>query len=266
MDKSLALLQASWRAAKSYRLRLAISIAALALSVLPMWYVAGALQPVMASKIRGQGTEYTSFLVVGMIVFSLLQVSINALPNSVAGGIANGSLEALLATKIRMPSLFVGLFAYDLSWALMRAAVILATAALLGAHIAWWNALSALPILMLILLAYFPFALLGTASILAFRTAGPFPQAVLVTSGLLGGAYFPTNVIPDLVKNVSKFIPLTYGLRALRSVLLDGNSLANVSSDIAAVAGMAMVLTAVSLIVLMETLRRVRRGGGLSQY
>ena len=128
------------------------------------------------------------------------------------------------------------------------------------------NALAALPILVLIILAYFPFALLGTASVLAFRTAGPFPQIILVTSGLLGGAYFPTTVIPDLIKNVSKFIPLTYGLRAFRSVLLDGNSLSNVSSDIAAVLGMTLLLFAVSLVVLMETLRRVRRGGGLSQY
>jgi ABC-2 type transport system permease protein len=266
MDKIGALLLAAWRAAKSYRLRLAISIAALVVSVLPMWYVAGALQPLMANKIRGQGTEYTSFLIVGMIVFGLLQVSINALPNAVSGGISNGSLEALLATKVRMPSLFLGLFAYDLTWALVRSVVILTTAVVLGAHITLSNALAALPILVLIVLAYFPIALLSTASVLAFRTAGPLPQAVLVVSGLLGGAYFPTTVIPDLIRHVSKYVPLTYGLRALRSVLLDGNSLSNVSSDIAAVAGMTMLLFAGSLIVLMETLRRVRRGGGLSQY
>ena len=137
MDKSLALLHAAWRAAKSYRFRLAMSIGALALSVLPMWYVAGALQPLMANKIRGQGTEYTSFLIIGAIVFSLLQVSINALPNAVSGGIANGSLEAMLATRVRIPSLFVGLFAYDLSWALVRSTVMLVTAAALGARFAW---------------------------------------------------------------------------------------------------------------------------------
>jgi ABC-2 type transport system permease protein len=266
MDKVGALLLASWRAARSYRLRLAMSIGALAISVLPMWYAASALQGLMADKIRGEGSQYPPFLIVGMIVYGLLMVMVNALPNALSGGIANGSLEALLATKIKTPELLLGMFSYDLCWALLRALVILVTAALLGARFAWDHALAAIPVLVLILLAYVPFGLMAAASVLAFRTAGPFPQIVLILSGLLGGAYFPTKVIPDMVQYVSKVVPLTYGLRSLRAVLLDGQSLVSVSRDITILIGMTLLLFATAILVLDVTLRHVRRGGGLSQY
>ena len=267
MDKVQALLLSQWRAAKSYRLRLSLSIAALAVSVLPAWYAASALQGLMGDKIRGEGTQYPAFLIVGMVVYSLLTVTVNALPTAISGGIANGSLEALLSTKVKIPSLFVGLFSYDLLWSLLRATIIVATGIMLGARFAGGlHALLAVGILGLTILAYFPFALLASASVLAFRTAGPLPQVVMVLSGIFGGVYFPTTVIPDLVRVASKFVPLSYGLRALRAVAFEGKSLAFVSNDIATLLAMTMLFFAVALVVLAATLRHVRHGGGLSQY
>ena len=121
-------------------------------------------------------------------------------------------------------------------------------------------------ILMLIILAYLPFGLLAAALQLAFRTAGPLPSAVLIASSLLGGVYYPTQVIPSWIQRVSEAVPLTYGLRALRETLLEGASFRAVMPDVATLVGFVLLLTALSLFALSEALHYARRSGTLAQY
>ena len=42
---------------------------------------------------------------------------------------------------------------------------------------------------------------------------------------LLGGVYYSTSVIPEVVRPLASVVPLTYGLRALRRTLLSGEPL-----------------------------------------
>ena len=266
MRKAMALLSASWRAARSYRLRLIVSIVALSVVIVPVWFIANGLQQFMGAKIHGEGSQYFGFVLVGMLVFSLLSATVTSLPNAISGGIANGSLEALLTTPVRMPELLLGLGSFDLSWSLLRGLVVLLTGAMLGARFAWTNVPLALGILLLIIASYVPFALITSALVLAFRTPGPLPQLVLLGSGLLGGVYYPTHVIPSFIRRLSDLVPLTYGLRALRSVLLDGAAFRTVGYDIAVLIAMTAVLFSIGAMSMRAALQYVRRVGSLSQY
>ena len=266
MRKALALLTATWRAARSYRLRLIMSIAALCVVIVPVYFIANGLQQLMGAKIQGEGSQYFGFVLVGMVVFSLLSAAVTSLPNAISSGISNGSLEALLSTPIRMPELLLGLSAFDLTWTIIRALVVLSCGAILGARFAWINLPMAIAIMLLVVVAYIPFALISAALVLAFRTPGPLPQVILLGSGLLGGVYYPTRVIPSFVRHSADFVPLTYGLRALRAVLLDGAPLRSVAWDLAMLVSMTAVLFAIGAASLHAALAYVRRAGTLSQY
>lgn len=266
MRKSLAILNATWRAARSYRLRLIASIAALCVVVVPVYFVANGLQQLMGAKIVGEGSQYFGFVLVGMVVFSLLSAAVTATPNAISGGISNGSLEALLTTPVRMPELLLGLSSFDVAWALVRAVVVLTAGAVLGARLVWGSIPLAIAIALLIVLSYIPFGLIASAMVLAFRTPGPLPQVILLGSGLLGGVYYPTRVIPGFVRDLSSIVPLTYGLRALRSVLLDGAPLGSVIGDIAVLAAMTLGLFGIGALAMQLALRHVRRSGSLTQY
>ncbi len=241
-----------------------LSAAALMVTVVPVWYAATALQPLMAAKIQGQGHQYFAFLLVGMSMFGVLTFAVTALPTAVAGGIGNGSLESFLSTPIRASELFAGLVAYDFVWALVRASLIVVMGAVFGAHFVWAKLLTALVVGALLLAAYVPIGLIGAAFMLVFRTTGPLPQAVLVLSGLLGGVYFPTQVIPSWIQGVSVCVPLTYGLRALRGTLIDGAPLRAIVGDVGMLAAIAVVLGGVSVVTLSAAMRHVRRVGSLT--
>ncbi len=266
MTKVLALVRAGWLTASSYRLSLLLSVGSLLLMVVPLYFVAGALQPVMAESIASQGGEYFAFLVLGMMVLTLLTTAVNALPGAIGSSIANGTLEAMLTTRVRLPELLAGMMGYPLIWTGARATLLLAAGLALGVHLAWERSLAGLLILGLIVLAHIPFGLIAASGVLAFRTTGSIPQAVLALSGLLGGVYYPTHVIPSWLESVSGAIPLTYGLRALRRTMLEGETLAGVFPDLAVLCGLAVLLYAVSLWLLHRALRYSRRVGSLALY
>ena len=266
MREAVALVRASWLSATSYRLAMAFSLGSLVVMVVPVYFVAEALQPVMAESIRTQGEHYFAFLLVGMVAFAFLGTAVSALPASISSGIGTGTLEALLGTRAPLSSLLAGLMGYPFIWTAIRSAVLLATGVLLGAQLAASSVPLAAAILLLIVLAYAPFGLMAAGLVLAFRTAGPLPQAVLVASGLLGGVYYPTHVIPSWIQEVSRAVPLTYGLRALRRTLLEGAPASAVMGDLGILIAFIAVLGGASALLFAWALRYGRRAGTLAQY
>jgi len=266
MRRSWALIVASWRTALSYRLSMVFSLIGLLVGIVPVYYVAKALQSTMAQKIELQGGEYFAFLLVGMIATSFIMAAVNAIPGVVTNGIATGTLEALLSTRAPLPSLIVGLIGYNFVWTALRSVVMLAAGLALGVHLVWGAWLSSLLIMTLIILAYLPFGLFAASLQLAFRTAGPLPSVVLLASSLLGGVYYPTSAMPSWLPRLSDVIPLTYGLRALRETLLEGIPFRLVIPDVATLFGFVLVLTALSLFALTAALQYARRSGTLAQY
>lgn len=266
MREVAALLRASALTALSYRLEMVLSLGGVLVTVVPVYFAARALQPLMAPSIAGQGGEYFGFVLVGMAAFQLLVPTLVALPGAVGAGIRSGTLEAMLATPARLPALLAGLVAYDLAWAAARAAVLLAAGVALGATLAWGQALGALVILLLVVLAHLPVGVLGAALVLAFRTTGPLPKLVLTASVLLGGVYYPPEVVPAGLDRLAAVVPLAYGLRALRRTLLDGASAGAVAGDVAALAAFGAVLLGASALIFNAALAHARRAGTLAQY
>jgi len=266
MRATLALIRSSWLSARSYRLRLLGSIASLLLTVVPLYFVANALQPVMADSIAGEGSQYFAFLMLGMVTFLLIPVAVQTLPGEIGSGINSGWLEALLGTRASLPALLAGLMGFGLIWAALRATIMLIGGWVLGASIMWSRAGSAILIMALIVLAYLPIGLIGSAMVIAFRTTGPLPRVVMVVSALLGGVYYPTQVIPSWIQSVSGFVPLTYGLRALRATMLEGLPLADVLPDLGILSVFIVTLSAIGWGALVLALRHARRAGTLTQY
>jgi ABC-2 type transport system permease protein len=266
MRSGLAIVRAEWLASTSYRLRTILSIGSVVLSVVPMYFIAEALQPTMAEAIKNEGGQYFGFLIAGLIAMLVLQVGISALPATIGAGINQGTFEALLATPASLPSLLAGMVGVPLIWSLLRVAALLLAGVALGVHCAWGQLIPFLGILMLTLAAYLPFGLIAAGLVLVFRTAGPIPQAVSYVSIFLGGVYYPTHIIPSWIQNISQWVPLTYGLRALRRVILDGAPLSEVSGDLLVLAGFAATLGAFSIAFFTLTFRHAKRAGTLTQY
>ncbi|MGH7508121.1 MAG: ABC transporter permease [Gemmatimonadales bacterium] len=266
MLKTAAFLRMDILTAASYRLQMLLSLAGLLATAVPLYFIARALQPMMAGPIRGEGDDFFAFVLVGMVAFQFMMAAIFALPTTLANGIRTGTLEALFVTPVRMTTLLQGMMAYNVLWAGAKSVVLLAVGWALGVRFAGGQLLPTALIISLIVLAYAPFGILGGALIVVYRTTGPVLRGVLAVSTLLGGVYFPTKVVPSWLSAVSTVTPLTYGLRALRRTLLEGVPLSAVADDLAILAAFILVLWVTAVAVWQVALRHARMAGTLAQY
>jgi ABC-2 type transport system permease protein len=266
MRKVGALVRAAWLTMFSYRLQTFFSFVGLLVAILPLYFVTGALQPLMQGLIKTEAPQYFGYLIVGLITFSFVQTAVGAIHGALGGEISTGSFEALLATPTSIPTLLAGMIGQSFSMTAIRAVVILIAAIFLGAKVALSGILPALLALALIVASYLPFGIVAASLVLGFRTTGPFPGLILAGSALFGGVYYPTHVIPSWLERVSTFIPLTYGLRALRRSLLDGAPLSASMFDLGVLCGATAVMLAFSLALFSWTMRYAKRAGTLAQY
>ena len=266
MREILALMRVGWLTALSYRLNLTFSLLGLGVTLVPVYFVAQALQPVAAASISTEGGHYFGFVAVGLAVSFLMSSALLALPNAVSGSIGSGTLESLLTTPASLPAVLIGLVGFDLTWAALRAAGMVVASVLLGAHLATAGFPLAAIALVLTLAGYFGLGLGLAAMILVFRTIGPLGSGLLAASTLLGGVYYSTTVIPSWIRTLSVAVPLTYGLRVMRQTLLAGMGLEAVSGDLLVLAGISAVLLLGGWLLFSAALRHARGEGSLGQY
>jgi ABC-2 type transport system permease protein len=263
MSKVLAFVRTEWRMASAYRINTVVSLLSFVFVIVPMYFVTGALQPLMEASIRTQGGEYFAFVLVGTVALSFLMVAVSAIPSAIGRSISAGTIEALLSTPTSLPTLLAGLAGYQFVWVAIRSLVLVVAGATLGAQLVWEKAVPAMMILALIVLAYIPFGLLASAMVVAFRTSGPLARIVVTVSGLLGGVYYPTQVVPSWLGAISEVVPLTYGLRALRLTILEDAPFYAVVTDVVILSAFGITFLAASLYILSRAFEYAKRSGSL---
>lgn len=261
-----ALIVAAWRTALSYRVRFVMSLFSIVVMIVPLYFVSRALQPVMAPVIVTEGVHYFAFVTLGLFATNVVQSSLTAFPDSVRADLNSGFFEAVVSTPTGAGAVAVGLSGYSILRNTLRGAILVLAGAVLGINLVWSRLPEAFIIVILIVLAHFGIGLIAGALVIAFRTHGAIPQVVLLLSGLLGGVYYPTSVIPSWIERMSDAVPLAYGLRALRHTLLDGQGIQMVLDDLSILLTFATVLLATGAMAYRASLHYARQAGSLSQY
>ncbi len=263
---ALALTQASWRTARSYRFSFVLSFVSLALTIIPVYFVANALQQFMAPVISTEGRDYFGFVLFGTAMLALVSAALTSFASAVSGGLSSGFFEALMVTPTSLGSLLAGQTGYAFAWALARTILLVAAGTLLGMDVHWMRLPEALVLVTVMVAAYAGIGLVAAALVVSFRTNAAIPHGVLVLSTLLGGVYFPTSVLPPVLGPFAEWLPLTPGLRALRQTLLLGYPLSAIGGELFQLVGLALAYVVVGVFSLRLAFRYAKMAGSLGQY
>lgn len=266
MRSALALARAGWLSATSYRVATVLQFVGVLATIVPVYFVAQAVQDVAAASIQNEGGAYFAFIVVGIASTYVIAAAASAAPSAVASNLGSGTFESLLGTRASVPAILIGLSFQGVALSLLRALALLIGASMFGAEIQWMAFAGALPVIALVILAYAGIGLIAAALVLAFRTAGPLISATIALSGLLGGAYYSTSVVPGWLRALTEFVPLTHGLRATRAIILGGEGFGSTWPDVMRTGSDALLLMTLGAIAFAAALRYARRNGTLSLY
>ncbi|MBX7118688.1 MAG: ABC transporter permease [Gemmatimonadaceae bacterium] len=264
MRSVLALLRATWLSATSYRIATLLSFVSLLASIVPVFFMAKAVEPLARASIRLEGNDYFGFVVIGIAMSYVLAAATTALPAALTNNIGSGTFEALMVTRTPLPLVLLGLVAYPLLLSLVNAGLVVAGAVVLGVRPDPRMLPAVLGIVGLLVAAQMAFGLVAASLVLLFRTSGPLLTAVVTGSNLLGGVFYSTSAIPGWLQSLSWLFPLTYALRAARRLLLAGASFADVAGDVGALALLAAAGLAAAGTAFALALRHARRAGTLT--
>jgi ABC-2 type transport system permease protein len=177
-----------------------------------------------------------------------------------------GTLEAMLVTTTSTGTIVLGSALWDFLLTSVKVVVYLTAGWLLGIHLRFESLLPCLVVLALTILAFSGIGILSAAFVFYLKRGDPITYLVSSMSALLGGVFYPPEDLPAWVGDLSKFLPITYALRALRHSLLLGSRFSDLVPDLVALALFAAVLLPLGAIAFRLAVRRARAEGSLVQY
>ncbi|KFX64895.1 ABC transporter permease [Paraburkholderia fungorum] len=191
------------------------------------------------------GVEYTSFLIPGLVMMSVLQ---NAFANS---------SSSLIQSKITGNLVFVllpPLSHYEMFGAYVLAAVARGLAVGFGVFIVtiWFVPVSFSAPLFIIAFAIFGAAILGTLGLIAgiwaekFDQLAAFQNFLIMPLTFLSGVFYSTHTLPPVWREVSRLNPFFYMIDGFRYGFF-GMSDINPLESLAIVAGFFVVLAVVAM-------------------
>jgi len=181
--------------------------------------------------------------------------------------IERGTLESNWATPTRPLTIIIYSAVWDFIYVSFQVLLILlAGKVFFGANIHMENFIPALPVVFLFIVCCIFIGVILSSFILIFKHLEPFTGFVEILFSLLGGAYFPIHVLPQALQDISKFLPITYALNALRAVLMKNASLSDIGSDLSALLIFIIFLFPLSFLIFDYALSRNRITGNFISY
>lgn len=216
--------------------------------------------------LRAYGGDYFGFAVLGLVAFTLQFGLMNSFAATVRGGQISGSLEALLSTPASLAQILICSSLWSTALAALSTVSLLVTSIVVfGLRFDGALSFLALPIVAVGLICAAGVGLCEAAFVLVIKRGSPVNLVMTHATNLLGGVFYPIAVLPPVLQLVALLLPVTHSANALRLAMLAHDGPAALR-DIAALALLSAVYTAVGLVGLRLALTAGRKQGALGQY
>ena len=179
---------------------------------------------------------------------------------------ANAAKNGALVCVALAIALLLGEAAWATAKALLSAFCVLVVGALWGGVGSIGGALASLPLLAVASFAFATCGLAATAYAKSWEFFSYFFTFWITPMFVFSGVFFPPQLLPQTMQSISKLLPATYGLTAIRGVLIENNGLTQASGPIIMLLGFLAVLLPLSIGIFSRAVRRAKREGSLIQY
>jgi ABC-2 type transport system permease protein len=259
----LAIFGRDWRLALSYRLNAVTTLASTTFSVMLWYFFALAVTPARAGWATG---GYFAYLVTGTALMGYVNVALHTFARRLREEQMTGTLEMTLASPQPPMAVLFSSILWELTVQSLQVLATFAIAAAFGLrfHVASWGALIVLSALTI--LDFAALGIMAASLLLVFQRGEPVTPFVGALFALLGGVFFPAEVLPAPLEVASRLLPLTYALSGLRSVLLQGAEFEAVRGECLALLLFGALLLPCSLVMFRICLRFARKYGLLGTY
>jgi ABC-2 type transport system permease protein len=272
MQRGLALagafLRRDFLIGSSYRLSFALQAFEILLTVTALSFLAR-LVPAGPSGTFGIAPypNYLAFVVPGFAFYSFLMMGLASFGKNLREEQLAGTLEPVFGTATHPTAAVLCSSLSTFTMSALRITVFLGLAAgLFGMPLAGINWPGALAALFLSTICFAALGMFSAGYVLVFKKGDPLTWAIGAMSWLLSGILYPVSVLPEWLRWLSKLVPMTYALDALRRSVVLGEEMGALRSDLLALVAFTALLLPASLFCFRFALEKVRRESGFGSY
>ena len=245
----------------SYKVSFALQTLDVLIGVAAFYFLSKTLGPTTT-----EGYPFFGFLLIGVAVNGYMTTCLVCFSQAIRGGQFTGTLKAVLSTRTAPLSLVLLSSLYPCLRAAADAAVYLIGGLLFGLSLAQVNVVAVVVVFVASLLAFSSIGIFSAAFTLAFKKGDPLLWLFGGLSWLLGGVFYPLDVLPPGLRQAADALPITHALEAMRSALLDGASVEELLPQIGILTLFGLIGIPLGLASFNYALRVARVSGTLSHY
>ena len=258
---ALAFLKRDLRQELSYRLNFLWQLGSLVFSIAVLYFLSRMLAENPPPQVAAYGADYFAFAVIGFALAEAMWSCLHSFSMKLRYDQVVGTLEAMLATPTEMRKIVVYSGLYPLLFSGVRIGLFFTGALLLGANFNGWQLLQTVPVLLLTLVTFGALGLVSASMTLVLKRGDPVAAFFGAVSFLLGGTLYPVASLPDALQWLSQLLPITHSIEASRRIILSGESLGDVASQLWILAAFAVAFTFLALLAVRWAVAFSRRGG-----
>jgi ABC-2 type transport system permease protein len=262
-----AFLVRDFRQTLSYRFAFILDIASVFFNAATFYFVAKLFDSSTNANLEAYGGAYFPFVLIGIAFSTYQSVGLTSFSQSLRQEQYMGTMESVLASPIRISTFLTGSALWDFAYATGEVLFYFVVGfAVFGLTLPNANVLPAVVSLILTLTTFMGLGILAAAFILRFKRGNPVTWTIATASELLGGVYFPTTILPEWMKSISKWIPMSHSLESLRATLLAGAGFDVVGHHLIFLAVFTVIVWAVGIFAFRIALRQTQQDGSLGHY
>ena len=267
MSVAAAFLKRDLSLSLSYRLSFLLQLVGIFFSVSTFYFLSQLFGAALVPQLDQYGGDYFSFVLIGLAFTGYISLSLSNFAASIREGQMMGTLEIMLLSPTRLSTILISSSLWSYLLATVHTLVYLIMGVLIfGFNVSQINIISALVVLVLSIASFSGIGILSAAVVMLVKKGDPIAWLFGGVSSLLAGVFYPISVLPDWLEPLSRFLPLTYALDAMRLAVLKGSSLAELRFDILVLLGFTLILTPLAFIAFSKALKRAKIEGSLTQY
>jgi len=199
------------------------------------------------TPVYGENAEFIDFFVPGIMAFAVFMLTTILTLLSFVGERTRGTLERLKASPMKESEVVAG---YAIAFGLigMVQASLLLIVGTVGFDITIvGNPFLAYLIVTLLALVSVSLGILLSAAAKREAQAIQFLPLIILPTFLLSGIFWPLEAIPNFIRWASYLIPPTYGVEAMRSVIVRGWGIGDIWMELVILFGFALVFLTLSV-------------------
>jgi ABC-2 type transport system permease protein len=267
MSVAIAFFKRDLSQALSYRLSFIMQLVGTFISVASFYFLSKLFGSALVPQLEQYGGDYFSFILIGLAFSGYISLSLSNYAQSIREGQMMGTLEVMLLSPTRLSTILFSSSLWSYVFTTINVFVYLILGVFIfGFSVSHANFVAALVVLILSIASFSGFGILSAAVVLLVKKGDPIAWLFGGASNLLAGVYYPISVLPGWLEPISRILPLTYALDAMRLTMLKGYSLYEVRFDLLILLAFTIFLTPLAFFVFRKALKRAKMEGSLIQY